>query len=144
MNNNTTDEMNFNLGFFQENFNSYLEMFLESSDSSNFFYTNFYTEFIRGDEDKLFTKEEQQEWIEEWNSMLDGELEGTEASFEEIIQDYETLDEDLMEFIIKSDEPKFTQLKEKFIAQLFFTISETWSKEEIAESIKDIEEAKKA
>ena len=136
--------MNFNLGFFQENFDTYLENFLESSDDSHFFYTNFYAEFVSGDEDKLFTKEEQQEWIEEWNSMLDGELEGTEASFEEIIEDYETLDEDLMEFIIKSDEPKFASLKEKFIAQLFFTISETWDKEEIAESVKSIEDEKKA
>ena len=143
MNNNTTSELNFNLSFFQENFETYKLQWDNGSAHPEYFYTNFYEEFISGEEDKFFTAEDKAYWKQEWIEALDDE-ELSESTFEEILEENDYLTEDLTEWIINSDEPKFAQLKEKFIAQLFFQISEEWSKEEIAESIKDIEEAKKA
>ena len=120
----------FNLSFFKENYEQFKQFFDEGENHPEYFYCNFYYEFVRGDEDKLFTDEEKSEWITEWIEALDEE-ELSEMSFEEIIEENDYLTEDLTEWLIKGDEPKFSELKEKFIAQLFFYISENWSKESI-------------
>ncbi|MDB4616949.1 hypothetical protein OAE23_02495 [Synechococcus sp. AH-551-E11] len=135
----TTETLTFNLSFFRDNFEEFKQHFDNGSGHPEFFYCNFYYEFIRGDEDKLFTAEEQSSWKEEWILALNDE-ELKEMSFEEIIEQEDYLYEDLTEWVINSNLPQFSELKEKFIAQMFFYISEKWSKEEIADSIKSIKE----
>tara|TARA_R110002012_G_scaffold69985_2_gene180738 strand:+ start:56 stop:469 length:414 start_codon:yes stop_codon:yes gene_type:complete len=133
--------INFNLTYFQENFEKFKQHFDNGSGHPENFYCEFYDEFIAGDEMKLFTDEEQTEWINEWIEALDEPL-LSEMNFYEIINsdEYYYLTEDLTGWVIDSDEPKFSKLKEKFIAQLFFYISEVWSKESITNSMEQINE----
>ena len=129
----------FNLSIFKENFETFRQHWDCGSNHPEYAYTNFYHEFVRGDEHKLFTDEDKSFWKSEWVDLLGLEGEQAELTFEELIEECETTSEDLIGYIIDSDEPKFAELKEKFITQLFLVISEEWSEEDIKKEIKDIE-----
>ena len=110
---------------FKENFEHYRTEHQEGV-HPEYFYALFYEKHIQPIVSTLFSEEEQKEWIEEWNSALDGELEGEELTFEEVLEGYDYLTEDITEFVINSDLPKnevtsdlCAELKEKFIEELF-------------------------
>jgi hypothetical protein len=125
----------FNYAFFKENFKIFRQHWDCGSNHPEYAYTNFYHEFVRGDEDNLFTDEDKSFWKSEWIDLLGLEDEQAELTFEELIEEYESPAEDLTGDIIDSDEPKFSELKEKFIAQLFLVISEEWTEDQIKDAI---------
>ena len=110
-----------------ETFKEYFDEFRSSFDGSGghpeAFYVDFYFEHIHG-KWHLFTEEDKQEWVEEWIEALgDDELNG--RTFEEILSDdnYFHLGEDIAEYVVDSEEPKFAELKEKFTHLLFLEMS---------------------
>ena len=107
---------------FKDNFDDYKLQHQEAV-HPEYFYASFYEKHIQPQISTLFTEEEKKEWIEEWNSALDGELDGEELTFEEILEGYDYLTEDITEYVINSDLPNLAELKEKFIEELFVELS---------------------
>ncbi len=108
---------------FKENFEEHRLKFDGGSGHPEYFYVNFYLEHVHG-KWHLFTEEEKQEWVTDWIEALDAdELEG--RTFEEILSDesYNYLGEDIAGCVVDSEEPKFAELKEKFIRLLFLEMS---------------------
>ena len=102
---------------FKQNFEDY-KLEHQEGVHPEYFYITFYDEFIQPILSTLFSDEDKKEWIEEWIEALDeDELEG--KTFEEVLEEYDYLSEDITEFVINSDEPKYSELKEKFIQKLF-------------------------
>ena len=108
---------------FKEYFDEFRSSFDGGSGHPEYFYVNFYLEHIHG-KWHLFTEEEKREWVADWIEALDAdELEG--RTFEEILGDdnYDFLGEDIAEYVVDSEEPKFAELKEKFTHLLFLEMS---------------------
>ncbi len=122
----------FNYAFFKENYESFEDMFLNSSGHPEEFYIDFYWEFIH--DTNLLTEENKAFWISEWEEGGYDDLEG--KTFEEILDENNHLGEDITEELVRTND----EVKEKFMSQLFLHLSEEWSEEEIKEAIEEVEE----
>ena len=124
----------FNYAFFKENYESLKSYFDNGSNHPEYFYSNFYDEFIQPDVDSLLDSEEKESWVAEWQESLGLEGEDAELEFHEIVDIYD-VGEDITEWMIENND----EIKEKFKSQLFLHMSEEWSEEKINEVIEWIE-----
>lgn len=118
------------LSFFQENYESFEDRFLNSNGHPEKFFIDFYWEFIH--DTNLLTDDHKTFWIEEWESGGYDDLDG--KTFEEILDENIHLGEDITEEMVKSND----EIKEKFMSQLFLHFLEEWSEEDIKEAIEEI------
>lgn len=103
---------------FKENFGDYKLEHLEGGVHPEYFYVAFYDEFIQPVVSSLFSEEDKKKWVQEWIEALDeDELEG--KIFEEVLEEYDYLGEDITDFVVNSNLPNCAELKERFIQELF-------------------------
>ena len=103
---------------FKENFETHKHNHLEGGVHPEFFYVNFFLDVILPQVDSLLTDDDKESFVQEWiESLGDDELEG--KTFEEILEDNDYLGEDITDWVINSDSPSHSDVKEQFIQQLF-------------------------